>query len=309
MIGFDDVSGHRRPIKVLKRALATGRVPHAYLFWGPEGIGKELTARVWAAVLFCDDPRAVTRGEACGACPACRKSQGSTHPDLHLLAPGEKAISVDEVRGLQERLSFQAYEKGRKIVIIRDAHRMTPSGANALLKTVEEPPKDTFIVLIATESSALLPTLVSRCQALRFDPLGVEEVRGVLVKAGIGADEATRLAELSDGSPGVALSMGREEVLEAASEAERIAAELTSWDVSSRFELADRWSKDKEHLEMRLTCLERALAGLARQNEAAHARLERLFAVRGLLERNVNAQLALDALFVLDAPTRLEEML
>lgn len=299
--------GHERAVRVLRRALASGRIAHAYLFWGPDGIGKEAVALAFASVLFCRDPEALGRGEPCGACPSCRKMEAGGHPDLHLLAPGEKAISVEDVRNLQEALSFQAYEKGRKVVIIRDAPRMSPAGANALLKTVEEPPPETFLILLAAHPSRLLPTLVSRCQPVRFDPLSEADVEKVLVAHGVEPETAARLAGLSGGSPGTALALDLAAVTELMGEVASVARSLDSLGAVRRFEIGEKWARDKELLPLRLKCLEAEWAKAASADDRALSRLARLNAVRTLIDRNVNAQLALDSLFVLEPGARLEE--
>lgn len=307
MSRFSTIVGHERAIRVLKRALASGRIAHAYLFWGPDGIGKEEAALAFASVLFCNNPGASSRGEPCGECPSCRKMEAGGHPDLHLLAPGEKAISVEDVRALQEAIAFQAYEKGRKVVIIRDAPRMSQAGANALLKTVEEPPPETFLILLAAHPSRLLPTLVSRCQPIRFDPLSEADVGRVLRARGLEPEAADRLAGLSGGSPGTAMALDPAAVTDLMAEVAGIARTLDTLGVIKRFELGDRWSKDKELLPLRLRCLEAEWARAAAADERALARLAKLNAVRTLIERNINAQLALDSLFVLEPGARLEE--
>ena len=165
---FSSVTGHERPLRVLRRVLASGRVPHAQLFWGPDGVGKERVANDFAEVLLCANGGALASGAACGVCPSCVKCAGGAHPDLHLLVAQKASISVDDVRRLQESLSYQAFERGRKVAIIRDSFRMTREASNALLKTLEEPPSGVYLVLLAHQRNQLLPTLVSRCQALRF---------------------------------------------------------------------------------------------------------------------------------------------
>jgi len=232
------IVGHERPIKVLLRAMAAGRTAHAYLFWGPDGCGKERVARLAAQLLLCRDGEALKRGAPCGHCDACAKMKGEGHPDLHLLSPGDKAISVEEVRRLQETLSFQSFERGRKIAIIRDSFRMSREGANALLKTVEEPPPETHLFLLAHHRSQLLPTLVSRCQPLRFDPLSEGEVEEVLLSKGVEAAEANMLASLSGGSVAMALGHDMESLLEARDEAERVAKSLAEMSPAERLELS-----------------------------------------------------------------------
>lgn len=299
---FAEIVGHERPIRVLQRALATGRTPHAYLFWGPDGVGKERVARALAKALLCASPTA--GGGGCGGCPACRKTEVGQHPDCHLLAPGGTKISVDDVRGLQETLSYQAFERGRKVAILRDAFRMTREASNALLKTLEEPPSGTHLVLLTHHRSQLLPTLVSRCQPLRFDPISEEDVGRLLEEAGAEPSEAQALAAVSGGCPGAVWGEDAARFLAAS---EEVADLWRHWDrmgAAERFGLSSRWTSEKDLLETRLDTLERELADRAREDAGRHGSsaaldaLGNLFRVRRLLDRNVNVQLALDALFL-----------
>ncbi|MHB8763977.1 MAG: DNA polymerase III subunit delta', partial [Deferrisomatales bacterium] len=221
-MGFDEVVGHERPIRVLSRALASGRVPHAYLFWGPDGVGKELVARRTAQVLLCADPGALARARACGRCAPCGRVEAGSHPDLHVPVAKGASLSVAEVRTLQETLAYQAFERGRKVVILRQAFRMTREAGNALLKTLEEPPAGTHIVLLAHHRNQLLPTLVSRCQSLRFDPLPQGEVRRLLEARGLDPAAAEALAQVSGGCPGAVWGEEPDAVLALAAEAAEV---------------------------------------------------------------------------------------
>jgi len=227
---------------------------------------------------------------------------------MHLLAPGDKVISVEDVRKLQETLSFQSFERGRKIAIIRDSFRMSREGANALLKTVEEPPPETHLFLLAHHRSQLLPTLVSRCQPLRFDPLTDGEVEEVLLLKGVEADDAKVLASLSGGSAGMAMAHDMESLIKARDEADSVAKNLRVMSPAERLELSERWSKDKESLPLRLDCLERSLRRMQADDPDALDTMGRLFTVSALIERNVNLQLALDALFLLEDDGGWEEL-
>jgi DNA polymerase-3 subunit delta' len=306
-VTFAAISGHQRPVRVLRRVLASGRLPHAQLFWGPDGVGKERVARAFARVLLCADTGALERGEGCGRCPACLRSDGGSHPDLHLVAAQKASIPVDEVRRLQETLAYQAFERGRKVAIIRDAFRLTREAANALLKTLEEPPAGVYIVLLAHHRDQLLPTLVSRCQALRFDPLPEAEVRRLLSERGVEPATATAMAEVSGGCPGRVLGADPEGFLASDREAGGVAAAWGTWPVARRFALASSWAADKELLGTRLDGLERHLRRRAREQAASPPgagdggvldALTGLTTLRRLLDRNVNTQLALDALFL-----------
>ncbi len=295
---FQEIVGHDRPTKVLRRALSSGRIAHAYLFWGPDGIGKELVASKMAQALLCSHPDALDSGSACGQCPSCVKCRAGAHPDLHLVATSDKSISVKDIRQLQQTLAYRAFERGRKVVIIRDTFRITREGVNALLKTVEEPPEGTHLIFLTIHRSQLLDTLVSRCQTLRFDSLAAADVVRILGKQGMQEDVARKMADFSGGSIGVALSFDVDAATEVEQETHQLCRELEQMSVVSRFELAERWSKDKEGLSLRLQCLERHLMKRAATQDWALDVSERIERVRNWIDRNANVQLALDALFI-----------
>jgi DNA polymerase-3 subunit delta' len=159
-------------------------VSHAYLFYGPESIGKKLTAIEFAKALNCEGSGS---SDNCGDCPSCRKIDRAIHPDFFLLEPKKSSptarnafINVDEIRELQKKLAYLPYEAKTKVAIIDGAETMNPHAANTLLKTLEEPPSSTILILIASNPYQLLPTIVSRCQGVKFHLLPTEAVRQIL---------------------------------------------------------------------------------------------------------------------------------
>lgn len=180
-----------------------GEVPHALLFTGPRGVGKSSTARLLAAALFCP------AGEPDG-CPSCVKAARGVHPDLHLVEAEGNAIRIEQVRDLERELTMKPVEAGRRVAIIDEAQLMNQEAANTFLKTLEEPPPETHIVLVAEGRESLLPTVVSRCREVRFSALGRKDIEDFLVRReGLEAAEAERLARLSGGIFGRALLWSR----------------------------------------------------------------------------------------------------
>ncbi len=180
------VQGQPRAVDALRAALRSGTVHHAYLFGGPEGVGKELAAIGFAQALECP----VAPQEGCGECPTCSRIARRNHPDVTWLMPEDEQVARGSPAGatsttppratsrssrsarLQERLSFRALEAPKKVVIIASAHQaMNPQAQNAFLKTLEEPPPDTVLVLLASATDRLLPTIRSRCSKVPFGPL------------------------------------------------------------------------------------------------------------------------------------------
>lgn len=170
-------SWHATPWSRMAQAIATDRVAHGLLVCGPPGIGKRLFAERIVAALLCRDRD--ENGDACGRCAGCRQRQAQTHPDISRLVPEEagKLIKVDQVRAFSQRLQLTPqYDSGR-IGWIDPAEALSPSAANSLLKTLEEPPPACHIVLVTDRVSALMPTVRSRCQLWRLAPPEPNEAR------------------------------------------------------------------------------------------------------------------------------------
>jgi DNA polymerase III subunit delta' len=205
---FAAVQGHGRVAEFLRAAVANGRLAHALLFAGPDGVGKRCVALAFAAWMHC-------RGggdDACGTCAACRQIAAGSHPDVQLVtvAAGKKEIGVDRVRELKRFMQLRPMLGTTKVAIIDDAPLLTLAAQNALLKTLEEPPDHSSLILVASNPDALLPTVRSRCQRLQFAPLPLAVVAGIVATiAGVDAAAAHELALLSEGSPGRALTLGR----------------------------------------------------------------------------------------------------
>jgi len=219
-MAFDDIAGHETAKQVLTRAILTDRVSHAYLFEGPAHVGKTLTAVAFAKALMCAEPS--QPGESCNACAVCRAVERGNHPDFLLLRPsvrleaedeeGQRTaaeiegsmISVEAIGRLISEANLRVVSARRKVFIVTSAETMNDAAANRLLKTLEEPPGETTIILTAASTSALLPTIVSRCQLVRFGPVPVDETAAALERLFPEAEAALvrSVAALSGGRPG-----------------------------------------------------------------------------------------------------------
>ena len=206
-MSFKDVLGHTRPIEMLQRAIQHDKVVHSYLFWGNEGIGKKWVALQFAKALNCLEG-GPEKWEACDQCSSCKKIDRLLHPDVSLLEPEGQTIRIEQVRLMQHDLAYRPYEGRRRVCILTAADRMAPNMSNALLKTLEEPPLHTVIILLANHPRLLLPTILSRCQTIRFNSLPIPLVSKWLVdKMAIPENESHLLASLSEGSPGKAMEI------------------------------------------------------------------------------------------------------
>jgi DNA polymerase-3 subunit delta' len=198
----------------LTAALRSDRLAHAYLFAGPNGIGKRLVAMRWAMAINCDAPRPSSAPPAapgefggCGACASCRRSLAGTHPDLLVVEPDGQFIKIEQVRDLQAALTLTAWSGPRKIALIDRAERLNQEAANALLKTLEEPPPASLLILISAVPDDLLPTIRSRCQTVRFFPLGQPQLaQWLATERQWTAGDATLTSAIAGGCLGLALA-------------------------------------------------------------------------------------------------------
>ncbi len=320
-MSFASIKGHERPVAILERALANNTLAHAYLFSGDEGIGKKLTAFALASAVNC--PNRGPEG-GCGACPSCRKTASGGHPDVHLLAPDGQEIKIDQIRQIQEDLALKPYEGTKKTLIVDFAESMNQSSSNAFLKTLEEPPGDALIILITSMPQSLLPTIRSRCQEIRFQPLPRGTLAQVLMnERGLSEGDAWFLAALARGSISRGLAM---DVVQEKAEREQF---LSLWNdigrmrTSEVLDLAEHYAKDRERfdrlLEIGIESIRDALvyretgeerllvqtgSGERYQQEAERfpipgmlADLDLIIASRNLLDRRASAQLVVETLF------------
>lgn len=232
-MGLGAVRGQGRSVGLLKRSVAEGRIAHAYLFHGPDGVGKELAAKNFAKLLNCRAPK---KGDACDFCDECLRAEKNEHPDLLWLRPSGKTRTIyignpdspksGTVRDFQRGVALKPFQGRWKVGIFVDADCMEETAQNALLKTLEEPPAHTVIILVTSRPEALLPTILSRCQAVRFGPMREEELEELLRgEYGLNPVDAKALSRLTEGRMGEAVRAIRDERLD---EARRLSRRLSS---------------------------------------------------------------------------------
>ncbi|HET6252344.1 MAG TPA: DNA polymerase III subunit delta' [Tepidisphaeraceae bacterium] len=220
---FDSIFGQQAAINWLQQAYLADHLPHAMIFAGPVGVGKGTTAAALSKLFLCENPK---KAQPCGVCDGCRTFDGGNHPDYHVIAKEHiryhdktgtsKGIDLS-IKVIRPEMIEPAGRKavmGRgKVFIIEQAELMNHQAQNAMLKTLEEPYGRTLIILLTDQPSALLPTIRSRCQTVRFAALDEKMVREEMIRRGIDAKAAADASALSRGSLGVALKWVEDEVI------------------------------------------------------------------------------------------------
>jgi DNA polymerase-3 subunit delta' len=313
-----DVLGHEAAVAELRRVIAADRVPAALLLLGPAGVGKRTLADALAARLLCATPA----DDACGVCPQCTRVAGGTHPDLRVVVrdADRKDVRTEQIRELTRWLSLTPLMAGRKVGIVDGAHEVNEHGQNALLKTLEEPPGRTVLILTASAPSLVLPTVRSRCRQVRLDPLPAALVRRLVEARDI--DEAEVLASLAEGSPGRALALAGEDeqkarraILEAlpslrtldAAEVSKRAQELARGAGDAGLAVMLSWYRDVLETALLGPDATLRLPAHAADTRAAAGRLDAAVVLRQLeavcdtirdIERNANRTLAIETLLL-----------
>lgn len=324
---LSDIIGQDRAVEIIRRELANGRIPQAYLFCGPESTGKQRTAVALAMALMCD----TGKPEGCGACPSCRKIALGQHPDVRRHGPVARTkgavekIYIDQVRELQQEIGLSAMEGKWKVFIIDDADRMVDQAANALLKTLEEPPENSLLILVAAHPDHLPATILSRCRTIRFQRLTEEALADIVVRErGVGREEALLLARYARGNAAQAISLDYDELT---ASRERLIGEtggLDGLDVAALFAFSEKFTRNTAEaidlLEFMIAWIRDLIAvkiqgrkgamthadrGATLENLCREQSLEQLLAKFDLLQeglgklyRNVNARMALESVLV-----------
>lgn len=246
-MSFAEIICQAQPIKLLKSSLKNGDISHAYLFSGPEGIGKRITALNFARALNClalDD-------DACEECVHCKKFQNGNFPDFLLVEPEDGSIKIEVIRELQKKMSYRPYEGKFKVVLIQDAEEMTLSAANSFLKTLEEPADATIFILICHNFNLLLPTIISRCQKILFNLIPVEITKNILIeKKQMLPEDAHLLASYSQGCLGKAMKMDIRDFIKKRDEVLDLMENISFNKIELVFKKSKDWSSDKENTKI-----------------------------------------------------------
>lgn len=238
---FSEIIGQKKAIDFLKRVIGGDRIPHAYLFTGINGVGKSTTAIALARAVNCTSN---TTGDGCGKCITCRQLTSGNFPDIISIAPDGQNIKIEQIRELNRALNYKPVSGKYRITIIDRAEMMTEEAANSFLKTLEEPPPGNIIVLKVIDPRDLLPTIVSRCQRVPFNPLDRDIIKDYLVTHHNQDDNTAYLAAgIADGSLGRAIEICEEGFLEARRELIELLLGLKDMSGKQAVEMAFEYGK------------------------------------------------------------------
>jgi len=303
---FSDITGQETIIEVLKRAIRDDRCSSAYLFAGPDGVGKKMTALAFARVLNCTG-RGKGSADACGECVSCRKISANNHPDVRIIGVAEdkKEISIEQIRDLERDVSYKPLEALKKVYIIEDANALNMAAANCLLKTLEEPPLNVVLILIASNIHGILATIRSRCQIFRFRTIPARAIQKFLrERCDQQEDKAEAIARLACGRLGEAVkyaSSGIESVMEQVRRAMDMMNNYEgSQDYEAMFDLCVEINRDRESVAGFLDCLAMCLRHdfVKSPRKETRDRISAVLRTRDMVSRNVNPELALNGMFL-----------
>ena len=242
------IIGHQQIVEQLQRTVVSDRIAGAYLFVGPGGVGKETVARYFAQLIFCQQE--AQPPTACGVCLACRKLDSGNHPDIQYIRPEGSLLRIGQIRELQKRIIYEPLEASRKVYILTDVERMNAEAENCLLKTLEEPPASSVLILLTSNIQALLPTTRSRCQILQFHPMPVQTLAAVLMdRFSVAPEQATSLAIAAGGAIGKAIT----QLEKGSTLTEEVPDILKETDALAAFKLAENFKDNPETLDSLVT--------------------------------------------------------
>ena len=305
-MSFNEITGQKKSKNILSSQLKADKIPHAYIFIGPEGIGRKKTAYELAKSLNCTGEKK-DGFDPCGECSSCQKISKNIHPDVQLIdfewqarfenkdASKQKALKIDTIRALQKEVNLKPVESKWKTFIIEPAEKITIDAANCLLKTLEEPPSWTVMILLAIHKDNLPATVVSRTQIIPFTPLAEKDVAEFLNdKFSVPIDRAYEIAADSEGSLSTAISRINSEETEAG----RIWQQLKQKELKTAelLKLSQENAKTAgEFLSGLLSCVKKDFRIQPKKYKPA---VDSIINSGKLLESNCNAQMVLDVLLM-----------
>ena len=285
---FDEIIGNEKTKEELKRSLEEDKVSHSYMFVGIEGIGKQLIAKAFAQMILCTNETE----KGCDKCKSCIEFQSQNHPDFLYIEPDGNSIKIEQIRYLQRKIQEKPIISNKKVYIINDADKMTQEAQNCLLKTLEEPPEYSTIILIGSNENAFLNTIKSRCMKLTFQPIVPEEIKQYMEKTYGMNNINENMLEAFQGSIGkaIALKDKREEY----ENIEKMIEKLDKTDMTELIELGSALYQSKEEINDILEYMNIVLLKMTKENVKYANCIDIVENTKKRLHQNANYDMCID---------------
>lgn len=306
-MSFNDIINQKKAKDIISGQLKSGKIPHAYLFMGPGGVGRKKTALEMAKALNCTSTTASPASDPCDSCVSCSKIERGIHPDIQIIdflwqsrlenkaLEKQRYIKIDTIRALQKDINLRPTEAVWKVFIIEPAEKITLDAANCLLKTLEEPPERTVLILLALHKDNLPATVVSRTQIINFSPLSEDEVASFLMQNfSVGKHEAREAAKVSEGSLSAAIQRSQEDY----QEIKEVWQKIKSSSLSTAEVLSISQIFSKTSAEFLSELLIQAKSDFRSDPVHFRSAIDSIISSQRLIERNINPQMTLDVLLL-----------
>ena len=285
---FDEIIGNEKIKEELKRSLEEDKISHSYMFVGIEGIGKQLIAKAFAQMILCTNETE----KGCDKCKSCIEFQSQNHPDFLYIEPDGNSIKIEQIRYLQRKIQEKPIISNKKVYIINDADKMTQEAQNCLLKTLEEPPEYSTIILIGSNENAFLNTIKSRCMKLTFQPIVPEEIKQYMEKTYGMNNINENMLEAFQGSIGKAIAL--KDKKEEYENIEKMIEKLDKTDMTELIELGSALYQSKEEINDILEYMNIVLLKMTKENVKYANCIDIVENTKKRLHQNANYDMCID---------------
>ena len=285
---FDEIIGNEKIKEELKRSLEEDKVSHSYMFVGIDGIGKQLIAKAFAQMILCTNETE----KGCDKCKSCIEFQSQNHPDFLYIEPDGNSIKIEQIRYLQRKIQEKPIISNKKVYIINDADKMTQEAQNCLLKTLEEPPEYSIIILIGSNENAFLNTIKSRCMKLTFQPIASEEIKQYMEKTYGMSNINENMLEAFQGSIGKAIAL--KDKKEEYENIEKMIEKLDKTDMTELMQLGSALYQSKEEINDILEYMNIVLLKMTKENVKYANCIDIVENTKKRLHQNANYDMCID---------------
>ena len=285
---FKNILGNEKNKQILEKSIEINKISHSYIFWGIEGIGKQIIAKEFARIVLCTNEQE----KGCHQCKSCIEFMSHNHPDFLYLEPDGNSIKIEQIRYLQRKIQEKPIISNKKVYIINDADKMTTEAQNCLLKTLEEPPEYGTIILIGSNENAFLNTIKSRCMKIAFQPIENEYIKQYMEKTYGMTDISLNMLEAFQGSIGKAILL--KDKKEQYENIESMIEKLNKTDMTELIKLGEPLYQSKDEIMNILDYINIILLRLAKENTQYANCIDIIEDTKKRLNQNANYDMCID---------------